>query len=287
MAAAMILCAGLGTRLRPLTDWVAKPMVPIGDAPAVAGIAARVRRAGFDRLAVNVHHRAADVRAWAEEEGVAVSPEPELLGTAGGVAAAAGLLGAGDVLVWNGDIVCDLDVAALDDAHRRSSAVATLAVLRSGPAGAGNVGLGRDGRIVRLRGEIAGEETEGADFLGIQVLGTELRRRLPSRGCLVGDVLIPALHAGATVRAHPVRTPFVDVGTLEAYMRANRAWLTARGVASWIGKGASVRGCVDGSVVGSGARVEADAVGCVIWPGARVTAPTSAAVVTPHGTVPT
>src|SRR3954451_22898302 len=85
MRAAMILCAGLGTRLRPLTEWLAKPMVPIGDAPALGHIARRLRASGIGRLVVNVHHRPADLRSWAEREGIGVSDERDLLGTAGGL----------------------------------------------------------------------------------------------------------------------------------------------------------------------------------------------------------
>ncbi|MBX3225067.1 MAG: NTP transferase domain-containing protein [Labilithrix sp.] len=284
MAAAMILCAGLGTRLRPLTDWLAKPMVPIGDAPAVGHIAARVRAAGFDRVVVNVHHRPSDLRRWAADAGAAISEEAELLGTAGGVARAAALLGDGDVLVWNGDILSDLDPGALASAHASSGAAATLAVVARA-AGEGNVGLGEDGRIVRLRREAFGDERAGADFIGVHVLGADLRSGLPARGCLVGDVYIPALRAGARLAAHVVTTPFVDVGSLDAYVAANRAWLAARGASSWIAEGAHVSASVEGSIVGAGARVEADALRCIVWPGARVADRVSDAIVTPHGVV--
>src|SRR5437588_23132 len=146
--AAMVLCAGLGTRLRPLTDELAKPMVPVGDMPAVAHVLERVRLAAPSRVVVNVHHRPEDVRAWADREGVAVSHEPELLGTAGGIARAADRLGGGAVLVWNGDILSALDprdlVAAHADAAARAAARATLAV-RARPAGEGSVGLAADG----------------------------------------------------------------------------------------------------------------------------------------------
>src|SRR5688572_23360108 len=144
-SAAMILCAGLGTRLRPLSDWLAKPMVPIGDAPAVEHIARRLR-SRCSRIVVNVHHRPDDVRAWAEPGGVLVSHEPDLLGTAGGIAKAAPLLGEGDVLVWNGDILAEIDVDALLAAH---DADATLVVVAR-KNGEGNVGLDDRGRVVRL-----------------------------------------------------------------------------------------------------------------------------------------
>ncbi len=288
MRAAMILCAGLGTRLRPLTEWAAKPMVPIGDAPAVGHIAAQLRRAGVERLVVNVHHRPAELRAWAEREGVLVSEEPDLLGTAGGVTHAEALLGLGDVLVWNGDILADLDVRALFDAHPSARGIernaATLAVVPRA-SGEGNVGLSADGRIVRLRRESFGIETSSADFIGVHVLGAELRSNLPRRGCLVGDVYIPALRSGARLAAHVVGGSFVDVGSIAQYVEANRAWLAARGEGAWIAPGAVVAGRVDGSVIGAGAHVEADAIRCVVWPGTRVSDRVEDAVVTPHGVV--
>lgn len=281
----MILCAGLGTRLRPLTDWVAKPMAPIGDAPAVAHVVARLRAWGATRLVVNVHHRPADLRAWAEGAAVAVSEEPALLGTAGGLARAAALLGDGDVVVYNGDISSDLDVGALFAAHRASGDGATLAVSPR-PRGEGSVGLGADGRVVRLRTAAFGDEAGGADFLGVHVMGGALRARLPERGCLVGDVYIPALAGGARLGAHLVTRPFLDIGSLAAYAAANRAWLAARGVSSWVGPGADVSARVDGSVIGAGAHVEADALGCVVWPGASVARAIERAIVTPYGAVP-
>lgn len=284
MRAAMILCAGLGTRLRPLTEWLAKPMVPVGDAPAVGHIAAQLRRAGLERLALNVFHRAEDLRAWAEREGVAISEEAELLGTAGGVERAGALLGDGDVLVWNGDILADLDARSLIATHEGSGAEATLAIVPR-QAGEGNVGLDTDGRVVRLRRESFGEERLGGDFIGVHVLGAALRIELPPRGCLVGDVYIPALRRGARLMVHTVTSTFVDVGSLAQYAAANRAWLAARGVSSWVGPNAVVRARVDGSVVGAGARIEADAIRCVVWPGTHVSDRVEDAVVTPHGVV--
>lgn len=286
MRSAMILCAGLGTRLRPLTDWVAKPMVPIGDAPAVSHIAARLRAAGIERLVVNVHHRPDDVRSWARREGAEISDERELLGTAGGVQRAAALLGVGDVLVWNGDILTDLDAAALLAAHERTHAEATLAIVARG-VNEGNVGLDKDGRVVRLRKETGGEEVRGADFIGVHVLGRSLRTKIPERGCLVGDVYIPALRAGAHLASHVVTSAFVDVGSVAAYVAANRAWLAARGDRSWKAPTAAVSARIDGSIVGADARVEADAIRCIVWPGAHVREPVEDAIVTPYGVVST
>ena len=282
----MILAAGKGTRLRPLTECLAKPMVPVGDRPAIAHVASRVRLAA-DRVVVNVHHRAADVAAWARAEGAAISEERDLLGTAGGVAHAAGLLGErdGDVLVWNADILSPFDPRRLVAAHRDRDA-ATLAV-RARAAGEGNVGLDDSGRIVRLRGETFGDEreTRGGEFLGIHVLGPTLRAACPAVGCLVADVYLSALRGGEQLAAFVTDAPFVDVGTIAQYLAANRAWLAERALRSWAAPDAHVVAAIDGSVVGADARVEAPALRCVVWPGARVTAPVEDAVVTPSGVV--
>jgi mannose-1-phosphate guanylyltransferase len=277
---AMILCAGLGTRLRPLTDKRAKPMVPVGDAPAVAHVVRSVRLAAVTRIVVNVHHRPADVEAWAEREGIAVSHERELLGTAGGLQRAAMLLGAGAVLVWNGDILSDLDPRALVEAHASAADQgATLAVLPCA-AGAGNVGIAADGTIVRLRKESFGVEARGGEFLGIHVVGERVRASLPEKGCLVGDVYLPALRRGESLRAFETHASFVDIGTIAQYLAANAAWLSSRNLRSWSDPTAKVNAPIDGSVIGAHAVIDAPTLASVVWPNAHVQSACNAAVVT-------
>src|SRR5277367_6976775 len=104
----MILAAGRGTRLRPLTDELPKPLLPVGDRPAMAHVAARLAAAGIREAVLNTHHLAAEFtpeRLAALPLALRVIHEPEILGTAGGLANAAALLGDGDVVVWNGDIL--------------------------------------------------------------------------------------------------------------------------------------------------------------------------------------
>ncbi len=284
----MVLSAGLGTRLRPLTDLRAKPLVPVGDRPAIAHILDRLRDAGIPRVVVNAHHLAGQVVAFARGLGgdVRVSEEAELLGTAGGLAQAAELLGAGDVLVWNGDILAEVEVAALASAHARGDRVATL-VVQPMPAGQGPVGVDGQGRVVRLRTERFGEEVRGGQFLGIYVLGASLRARLVRPAVVAGvveDVLIPAMARGEIVRALDFVGPWHDIGTVESYRAANLAWLDARGLASWIAPGATVAPGVtlDRSLVGEGATVvgQGSLARCIVWPGARAVAPMADQIVT-------
>lgn len=287
----MILAAGLGTRLRPLTHEVPKPLVPIGDCPALVRVLARVRAAKPSRIVVNAHHFAPALEAaLAGQPSLAVSREAELLGTAGGVAHAADLLGPGDVLVWNADVLADVDAAALVAAHELAGADATLAVRIVGEAGQGNVGLDHADRIVRLREEsFAPGEVRGADFLGIHVIGASLRAKLPERGCLIGDLYLPRGHVGAELVAFVTDAPFVDVGSLRGYLEANFAWLKARGERDHV-RGATAPGVQIGDdvIVPEDARIEGEGLveRVVVWPGATAHAPLSDAVVTPRAVVP-
>lgn len=284
----MILAAGLGTRLRPLTLELPKPLVWVGDRPAIAHVAARLVAAGITDIVINTHHRA---EAFSEAMlalvpgRLSIVAEPEILGTGGGLANAAPLLGEGDVVVWNGDILAPLDVAGLLAAHRGS---ATLAAAPR-PRGEGTVGIGEGGRVVRLRGERFGEEIAGGDFLGISVIGAELRRALPVPGCLVGDGLLPWLRKGGEVLAVTVDVAWDDIGSVEAYLRANERWLAATGSREYVGDGAVIGEGVTviGSVIGAGAAVRGAGriEGCVVWPGGVATAPLAGAVVTTEGRV--
>lgn len=291
MVSTLILSAGLGTRLAPLTSWRPKPLVPIGDRPAVAAIVSRV--AAVSRVVVlNAHHRADDIERYARSAGLLLSREEELLGTAGGLAHAAELLGGGDVLVWNGDMDGELDPTALLGAYagdRAGGAVATLAVKPRADA-AGNVGLDGSGSVVRIRRETAREgEAASADFLGIYVVGEALRRSLPPSGDIIAECFLPALRRGDRIAAFVCEVPFFDIGTPRAYLDANLRWLAARGASSWVEASAQVDAEVtlDRVLVGAGARVIGHGAieRCVVWPGARVVAPLADTVVAAEGTV--
>jgi mannose-1-phosphate guanylyltransferase len=291
---AMILSAGLGTRLRPLTDELPKPLMWLGDRPVLGHIAGRLKEAGIEAAVLNTHHLAGAFRpAILAALGLAITvlEEREILGTAGGVKNAQGALGPGSIVVWNGDIVASLDVRGAVEAHGQGGALATL-VVAPRPRGQGTVGLGSEGEVVRLRGEVFGTEVSGGDFLGAQVIGEELRERLPVSGCLVGDGYLPALRAGGRIGSSLYLGAWDDIGSPAAYLAANARWLREVARRSrYEGLGSSVAPGVDadGSVIGAGASVEGEGSlkECVIWPGARARAPLSRAIVTTRGLVVT
>ena len=285
----MVLAAGFGTRLRPLTDLLPKPVVPFGDRTPLAEVIERARAAGAPRIVVNAHHYAARVREGARAAGadVLVSEEAELLGTAGGLGHAAGLLGAGDVLVWNVDCLTEADLTAFVAAHAGAQAAAGAAatlLVRVRPRGQGALGLDAASRIVRMRTTRVADETRGADFLGLHVVGAELRSRLPRSGCIVADLYIPALAAGALLQAVPYDGPFLDLGTPRSYLDANLAWLAHRATGmGWVGPRATVAPGItlEQALVGAGATVRGDGTleRCVVWPGATAVAPLKDAIV--------
>lgn len=281
---ALVLAAGFGTRLRPLTDHVPKALVPIGDRSAAAHALAAVRAAGCGPVAINAHHLAPMVAAFAAAEGLALSEERTILGTAGGLAAARALLGAGDVLVYNADVFFPegVDLAPLLAAHAAGGAEATLLVRAAAPGRLGNVGVDDGGEVVRLRGAApAPREVGSRDFLGVHVVGGGLA--LPAEGCLVGDVYIPALARGARLRTVAHDGPALDTGTLADYLAANLAWLEARGARRYVDPAAAVSAPVERAVVLAGAEVTAPIERAVVWPGATVAEPATDAIVTPFG----
>ena len=118
VATAMILAAGLGTRLRPVTETTPKPLLRVAGRPLIDHHLERLSAAGIRRVVVNLHHLGSLLRnhlgdgsRWDLE--IVYSQEPQLLETAGGIRAALPLLGEAPFLVINGDVFCDRDPASL------------------------------------------------------------------------------------------------------------------------------------------------------------------------------
>jgi mannose-1-phosphate guanylyltransferase len=211
--------------------------------------------------------------------------DPEIRGTAGGVAGARPLLEGSEVLVWNGDILTRPPVNEL--LARAKSGSMVLAVAPRA-AGFGSAGLDEAGHVVRLRGERFGHEASGGDYIGVAALGGRALAALPPRGCLIGDVALPLLRAGERIESVPHAGEWCDVGAFDGYVRANLEWLDRRGLESWFGEGASAPAArVTRSLIGERARIDGNGPveRCIVWPDALVRAPLSDAIVTPRSLV--
>jgi mannose-1-phosphate guanylyltransferase len=126
---AMVLAAGLGTRLRPLTYEITKPMVPVLDRPVMEHILDLIDRHPFDGVIANLHYFPDTIREYFGDR-ISYSFEEELLGTAGGVRSCAEFFGEEPFLVISGDALTDIDLSAFAERHRQSGGIATLAVKR-------------------------------------------------------------------------------------------------------------------------------------------------------------
>ena len=238
--AGMILCAGLGTRLRPLTNAVPKPAVPVCGVPLVRYALALLAGAGIRRAVVNVHHlpdamaRAAEEAAAAVGVQLAVSREPVIAGTGGALREARPLLGGADeIVVVNGDVLFDLDLPAALDAHRQSGALATMVLLPM-PAGAryASVEVDGGGAVRRIAGAFGpgGDALRPWHFSGVHVLSAALLDHVPATPFEV-DVnrhVYPPLMAGGRVRGHVVAGYWNDLGTPARYLAANLDVLAGR-----------------------------------------------------------
>jgi mannose-1-phosphate guanylyltransferase len=237
---AMVLCAGLGTRLRPLTDRVPKPAVPVCGVPLVAWTLALLRGAGVSHVVVNTHHLPQEMASAASAAvrrlrlSLSVSHEPVIAGTGGALREARALLSRADPLVLvNGDVLFDVDLPAAIAAHRASGALATMVLLPM-PAGSRYAAVEVDaGGAVR---RIAGSFGPGADgltpwhFSGVHVLSPELLDRIPAAP-FEADVnrhVYPALMEAGRIRGHVAAGYWNDLGTPARYLEAQRDVLAGR-----------------------------------------------------------
>ena len=225
---AFLLAAGVGSRLRPITDTLPKCMVVIDDRPLLDVWLDAFDRAGVDEVLVNLHHLPDVVRdhiaARTGPPVVRTVFEPELLGSAGTLAANRRWVDGEEMfLACNADNLTDFDMRSLIDEHREHDAIATLTVFHSEtPSAGGVVELDRDGTVTGFAEKPAEPVSDlvnaGMYAFHPGVLG-EISGPAPND---IGHHLLPRLVGRA--RAMPVEGYFRDIGTVEAYRRAREEW---------------------------------------------------------------
>jgi NDP-sugar pyrophosphorylase family protein len=248
----MVLAAGLGTRLWPLTGDRAKPAVPFLGKPLVAWCLELLAKHGFARAVVNTHYLPESVRAGASAAGmdVAFSHEREILGTAGALSKARedGLLDpTKPTLIMNGKLFTDLDLGAVIETHERSGASVTMALRTNDERERFREVLVEDG-WVRGFGEVDPKGPSPLLFTGVHAIAPEVLARIPiGNSDTVKDVYPPLIEA-RRIRAHvDDRGRWWELSTLERYLdlhlRAAEEGLTSDvviGARSTIAPGAKV-----------------------------------------------
>jgi len=236
---ALVLAAGLGTRLRPLTEELPKCLLPIGGKPLIAHILELLGRHGLRDVYINVYWYADAIRVAlgdGDDCGVRIDylAEEELSGTAGPIRKLSTELSGDRFLVLNGDNLTNLDLTALIEFHRQSGAELTIALHREAPSDLPEKSVvltDGEGRITEfvekpVVSELFSEWSSG----GVYVFEPSILRSIPEgRPYDLGHDLIPALLRDAR-RVFGFKSEYylVDIGTPEAYARAEEDLIAGR-----------------------------------------------------------
>src|SRR5687768_11034525 len=221
---AMVLAAGLGTRLKPITFEIPKPMVPVLDRPVMAHIVNLLNRQGFDDLIANLHYFPNSIKNYFGDR-LTYRYEEELLGTAGGVRNVADFFGDDPVVVISGDALTDIDLNKLLERHRSAGGIATLTVKRVDDTREYGVVIhDSEGRIQGFQ-----EKPDPAEALsdlgncGIYVFSPEIFDYFPEREFVdwAMDVFPRLLAEDVSFYGHEVLEYWNDVGSLEEYRQDN------------------------------------------------------------------
>ena len=231
----MLLAAGLGTRLRPLTYEVPKPMVPVLGIPVMEHILRLLARHGLDDVVANLHYfpdqiegRFGDGARWGVK--LSYSYEEELLGTAGGVRKVRDHFGGETFLIISGDALTDIDLTALLRRHAEAGGIGTLALKRvDDPSQLGVVILNEEGRVQGFQ-----EKPDPAEALsdlgncGIYVFEPEIFDYFPDRDFVdwAQDVFPALLEQDVPFYGHEIADYWNDIGNIKEFRQGNFDALT-------------------------------------------------------------
>jgi NDP-sugar pyrophosphorylase family protein len=226
MRRAVILAGGQGTRLRPYTTVLPKPLMPIGDRPVLDIVVRQLKHHGFERITIATGYLAELIEAFFRDGAAYGIPidyhrEQQPLGTAGALAVIEGLR-EDHVLVMNGDVLTDIDYCALLEHHRTSGAAATIATkVRHVEVSLGVLHFGDERDPTRLTGY---EEKPTIDYtasMGVYCFAPEALAHVQAGEHLdFPDLVLRLIAAGLVVRAWPSEDYWLDIGRHEDYEQA-------------------------------------------------------------------
>ena len=282
---AVVLAAGQGFRLRPLTDFVPKPLVPVRGQSVVARTIEELARAGCEAVAVNLFHQGDTIRKalGAEQSGVPItySQETELLGTLGALWPLRKFLQSAElVVVVNGDSLCHWPIKKLVRRHVRSGATSTLLVSRRidpQPFG-GGITIDKRGQVVSMSSRVVADangqrkDLRRRLFMGAHVFSPEHLTRIqqgPSN--FVPDLYEPLIAEGKVLGTLATRRAWHDLGTPARYLRGVLSWGRRKG---WVSPEAASAGAkrISKSVVERDVLIEkgSEIIESLIFAGARI-----------------
>lgn len=233
----MILAAGLGTRLFPLTQKRPKPLFPIYNTPLLGIIINRLKKIGVTELAVNTHWLAPRITDYLEKGSfgginITISHEPEILGTGGGIKKLEDFFGNEPFIVVNGDIFHNIDLSRAYHIHIKNKNLVTLILHNTSRFR--RVEIDEENNIVGLRGKRLKETTSPVSlyaFTGIHIISFELIGMMPKGK---GDIITfyqKLIQQGAPIRGELIQGHYWrDMGSFEEYHRLHRDLLQNRSI---------------------------------------------------------
>ena len=283
---AFVLAAGLGTRLRPLTEELPKPLIPIFQKPLVTFALDHLIGIGVNRFVINTHRHPELFQNFFAARDYAGFPvtlvhEPDLLETGGGIKNAESLLGSDSFLTYSGDILTNVELQPLIDEHFRGGNDVTLALRHTGLAAA--VAL-RDRRVVDIsnRYGVAGN----FDFANIAVWNSAIFERIPSQKKISFiPIIADWIAQGARIGGVEMNDgKWFNIGSRVEYLEVHRTilrenwkpefvktpeWPERKANSAIVDSSAQLRGC---TVVGRNCRIGADAIleDTILWPDAEI-----------------
>ncbi len=234
---AMIMAAGIGTRLRPVTDLLPKPMAPIVNRPALYHILRLLKRHGIVEVVINLHHLPEIIEGYLGDGSrlgmdIRYSFESDLRGTAGGVKSNEDFLSGETFLVMSGDALTDIDLTGLVAAHRRYGSIATMSVKEvADPSLYGVVVADDEDRVVGFQEKPRIEEARSRLCnCGMYVFEPEILSHIPEgQFDDFGKRVFPdLLKQGVAFHANAIDEYWSDVGNLQEYIRGNHDALAGR-----------------------------------------------------------
>lgn len=224
----IILAAGLGNRLRPITDIIPKPLLPIVDRPLIEINITRLLGVGIKKIGINLFHKAALIQRFLERYSdiLYVVVEDTIRGTGGALVGFRDFI-EGDTLVHSGDILSDADLNRFVEYHRAHGAAATLLLTRS--PGTNFIEVDQKNYVVKFENDSKKETNRFYDFAGIAVFSREVIEYLPDKKFFtLLDVLHNILNQGGEIMGCPQQIVRYNLNTPEVYWRIHRDILTGK-----------------------------------------------------------
>ncbi|MDA8083150.1 MAG: phosphotransferase [Nitrospiraceae bacterium] len=219
---AFIVAAGLGERLRPITNHIPKPLLPLLGSPVIEVVLERLTALPLKKIGINMHYRWEGIRDWAMASAfsnrITLFREDDLLGTGGALKNAASMLGSAPFIVHNADIISDIDLSRLVEVHESSGSLVTLAV--HDHPDFNNVWLDERGRLKAVDKQ-GPSGTRAVAFTGIAVYSPDFLELLPEGRSSVVGAWLSAVSQGAVVQTVDVTGCYwTDIGSPSAYFAA-------------------------------------------------------------------